>query len=70
MFDIYVQAAPEIIANLSRLYRLMPGDLVYTGTPDGVGAARGRFLGDGELLVSGAEVIGELHNRCITPAAS
>lgn len=29
---------PEIIAQLSKLYRLMPGDLVYTGTPDGVGA--------------------------------
>jgi fumarylpyruvate hydrolase len=29
---------PEIIAQLSRLYRLMPGDLIYTGTPDGVGA--------------------------------
>ena len=31
---------PEIIANLSRLYRLMPGDLIYTGTPDGVGPVR------------------------------
>lgn len=29
---------PEIIAQLSRLYRLMPGDLIYTGTPDGVGS--------------------------------
>jgi fumarylpyruvate hydrolase len=29
---------PEIISQLSRQYRLMPGDLVYTGTPDGVGA--------------------------------
>lgn len=28
---------PEIVAQLSRLYRLMPGDLIYTGTPDGVG---------------------------------
>jgi fumarylpyruvate hydrolase len=28
---------PEIIAQLSRLYCLMPGDLIYTGTPDGVG---------------------------------
>jgi fumarylpyruvate hydrolase len=27
---------PEIVAQLSKLYRLMPGDLVYTGTPDGV----------------------------------
>lgn len=29
---------PEILSQLSRQYRLMPGDLVYTGTPDGVGA--------------------------------
>lgn len=29
---------PEILTQLSRQYRLMPGDLVYTGTPDGVGA--------------------------------
>jgi fumarylpyruvate hydrolase len=35
-----IWSVPEIIANLSRLYRLMPGDLVYTGTPDGVGAVR------------------------------
>lgn len=29
---------PEVIAQLSKLYCLMPGDLIYTGTPDGVGA--------------------------------
>ncbi|MDB5798247.1 MAG: h16 [Paucimonas sp.] len=29
---------PEIISQLSRQYRLMPGDLIYTGTPDGVSA--------------------------------
>ncbi len=28
---------PEIIAELSKLYRLQPGDLIYTGTPAGVG---------------------------------
>ncbi|PSJ37809.1 fumarylacetoacetate hydrolase family protein [Zobellella taiwanensis] len=28
---------PEIIAHLSRFYHLQPGDLIYTGTPDGVG---------------------------------
>ncbi len=28
---------PGIIAHLSRYYRFVPGDLVYTGTPDGVG---------------------------------
>jgi len=27
----------EIIAHLSKFYHLQPGDLIYTGTPDGVG---------------------------------
>lgn len=31
---------PEIVAQLSRLYTLVPGDLVMTGTPAGVGAVR------------------------------
>lgn len=31
---------PEIIMQLSRQYRLMPGDLIYTGTPAGVGAVQ------------------------------
>lgn len=29
---------PEIIAHLSRFYHLQPGDLIFTGTPEGVGA--------------------------------
>ena len=32
-----IWSVPEIIAHLSRLYRLDAGDLIYTGTPDGVG---------------------------------
>ena len=28
----------EIIADLSLFYHLQPGDLIYTGTPEGVGA--------------------------------
>ncbi|WP_338879757.1 fumarylacetoacetate hydrolase family protein [Achromobacter veterisilvae] len=49
---------PEIIVQLSRQYRLMPGDLIYTGTPAGVGAVRvgdrllGRVAGLPELDVS------------------
>ena len=30
----------EVIANLSTLFALQPGDLVFTGTPEGVGAVR------------------------------
>ncbi|MGY6270952.1 fumarylacetoacetate hydrolase family protein [Achromobacter denitrificans] len=49
---------PEIIVQLSRQYRLMPGDLIYTGTPAGVGPVqagdrlRGRIAGLPELDVS------------------
>ena len=31
---------PELIADLSQFYHLEPGDLIYTGTPEGVGAVR------------------------------
>lgn len=32
-----IWSVPELIADLSRLYHLAPGDLIYTGTPAGVG---------------------------------
>jgi 2,4-diketo-3-deoxy-L-fuconate hydrolase len=56
---------PEIVEYLSSICTLAPGDLVFTGTPSGVGQGRGRFLRPGELVVSGAERIGELRNRCV-----
>jgi fumarylpyruvate hydrolase len=40
----------EIVSNLSYLYRLHPGDLIYTGTPAGVGAV---VPGDGDLIYTG-----------------
>jgi 2-keto-4-pentenoate hydratase/2-oxohepta-3-ene-1,7-dioic acid hydratase in catechol pathway len=62
IFDV-----PYLVSYLSSICTLEPGDLIFTGTPDGVGAARQRFLADGEVIVSGAEIIGELRNRCVTP---
>ena len=56
---------PTLVAYLSSICRLYPGDLIFTGTPSGVGVARGRFLAPGELVVSGADVIGELRNTCV-----
>ncbi len=56
---------PTLVAYLSSITVLSPGDLIFTGTPSGVGMASGRFLAPGELLVSGAEVIGELANTCV-----
>lgn len=48
---------PEIIAALSRLYTLAPGDLIFTGTPAGVGALaagdRFRAMVEGLAAVEG-----------------
>jgi fumarylpyruvate hydrolase len=32
-----IWSVPEVVANLSQYYHLQPGDLIYTGTPEGVG---------------------------------
>ena len=40
---------PEIIAALSKLVRLAPGDLIFTGTPDGVGALHRGDVLEGEI---------------------
>ena len=45
----------EIVANLSRLVRLAAGDLIYTGTPAGVGP-----LVRGDRLVAGVDGVGGL----------
>jgi fumarylpyruvate hydrolase len=50
-----IWSVPEIIAHLSRLYRLVPGDLIYTGTPDGVGPVK-----PGESLTGSVAAVGEI----------
>jgi fumarylpyruvate hydrolase len=43
--DHMIWSVAETIANLSTMFRLEPGDLIFTGTPEGVGAvARGQSL--------------------------
>ncbi len=54
---------PTIVAVLSRGMTLSPGDIIATGTPEGVGAANGRFLKAGDLLEAEVEGIGVLRNR-------
>ena len=44
-----IWAVPEVIAALSRLVRLAPGDLIYTGTPEGVGPLLRGDLVEGEI---------------------
>jgi fumarylpyruvate hydrolase len=35
-----IWSVPEIIANLSTLFELQPGDIIFSGTPEGVGAVK------------------------------
>jgi 2,4-didehydro-3-deoxy-L-rhamnonate hydrolase len=60
---------PELVSRLSHIVTLWPGDLIFTGTPSGVGYARTppRFLHAGDVLTSYIEGIGELLNPCIEP---
>lgn len=52
----------EQIAYLSTIVTLMPGDVIATGTPTGVGMGRGVFLKAGDVMVASVEHIGELRN--------
>ena len=58
---------PDLIAFLSSVFTLEPGDIVSTGTPAGVGVARNpqRFLKPGEEVTVTIEGIGELTNPVV-----
>jgi acylpyruvate hydrolase len=53
----------ELVAWLSRTVTLVPGDIIATGTPAGVGAPQGRFLRDGNVVEVEVEGVGRLSNR-------
>ncbi|WP_033289077.1 fumarylacetoacetate hydrolase family protein [Amycolatopsis jejuensis] len=60
---------PELIEKLSADVRLLPGDLIFTGTPSGVGFARTprRSLRPGQILLSEIEGIGQLATHLVSP---
>jgi fumarylpyruvate hydrolase len=55
---------PEISTELSTFFELKPGDLIYTGTPAGVGA-----LKVGDVVVGGVEGIDTLKNQIVAGAS-
>ena len=59
----------EQIAYLSSMLTLKPGDLLMTGTPDGVGMGRGVFLKPGDVMVATAEGIGSIRNTVVAGVA-
>lgn len=62
IFDV-----PTLISYLSGILTLSPGDLIFTGTPEGVGAASLHFLADEDVITTTIEGIGTLTNRCRQP---
>jgi 2-keto-4-pentenoate hydratase/2-oxohepta-3-ene-1,7-dioic acid hydratase in catechol pathway len=55
----------HLISYLSSILTLDVGDLIFTGTPAGVGAASGTYLRAGDVITSTIEGIGTMRNRCV-----
>ena len=65
--SLMVFSVAELVAFLSRYCTLTPGDLIFTGTPAGVGSVRDprRYLAAGDVITSTIEGLGTIQNRCV-----
>lgn len=59
IFDV-----PTLVSFLSRITRLRTGDVIFTGTPEGVGFKNQQWLADGDLITTTIEGIGSIENPC------
>ena len=65
--DDLIFSVSDIISYLSEIVELLPGDVIFTGTPAGVGGSRkpARFLAPGDVIVSTIEGLGTTTNMCV-----
>jgi 2-keto-4-pentenoate hydratase/2-oxohepta-3-ene-1,7-dioic acid hydratase in catechol pathway len=58
---------PQIVVHLSEFMRLLPGDVILTGTPQGVAYNKPEpdYLGPGDLLRCGIEGLGEQRTEVV-----
>lgn len=61
IFDI-----PTVVSTVSQFLRLDPGDVIFTGTPAGVGWPHGRYLHAGQVVEVTIEGIGTLTNTMVS----
>ena len=59
IFDV-----PFLVSYLSEIITLEPGDLIFTGTPAGVGMPDRRYLNRGDVITTRIEGIGTMENIC------
>ncbi|MDX2381818.1 MAG: fumarylacetoacetate hydrolase family protein [Acidimicrobiia bacterium] len=55
----------QLVSYLSSIMTLRTGDLIFTGTPEGVGVASRSFLAPGDVITSTIDGIGTMTNRCV-----
>ena len=60
IFDV-----PTLVSYLSHITTLTTGDLIFTGTPDGIGMSQQKLLRDGDVITSIIEDLGTMTNRCV-----
>jgi 2-keto-4-pentenoate hydratase/2-oxohepta-3-ene-1,7-dioic acid hydratase in catechol pathway len=56
-----------VVSAVSQFVTLQPGDVILTGTPAGVGMARGQYLAAGDDVTVEVDVVGELRNHVVGP---
>ncbi|NNE75037.1 MAG: fumarylacetoacetate hydrolase family protein [Acidimicrobiales bacterium] len=57
IFDI-----PTLVSYLSHITTLTTGDLIFTGTPEGIGFAQNKLLADGDIITTTIEGVGKIVN--------
>lgn len=56
---------PFLVEYLSRITTLSPGDLIFTGTPEGVGMPQKKWLAEGDEIITEVDGVGRIVNRCV-----
>ena len=59
----------DLVTYLSSIVELLPGDVIFTGTPGGIGATRKppRFLVPGDVLTTSLAGVATITNTCVGP---
>ncbi len=56
---------PKLISYLSRITTLQTGDVIFSGTPEGVGMMQGKLLKDGDVVTTTVDLVGTMTNKCV-----
>lgn len=63
--DDLIFGIEKLVSYISSICTLEPGDIIFTGTPSGVGFMTGTFLKPGDVLTTTIEGLGSMTNRCV-----